>query len=86
MLGTPVHGESFDRVVRIDAGTKWANVTANETVKFVLTGAQGGERSFVWKFDSGSRTMISLNEIAPDGIAAGRSIQVYVSPDPDVIP
>lgn len=64
-LGTPVHAESFDRVIPIGPKTRWANVTRNETIKFVITTAKGKTRSIVWRFDTLGTPVIELRSIAP---------------------
>ena len=80
-FGTPVHDESVDRTITLDAGTRWVNVTGGETVRFVL-----GGKGFSWRFDmygSFSPVLVfELREIAPAGILGDRAIKVYVSPDP----
>jgi hypothetical protein len=77
-LGTPVHDESTDRDIVLDAGTKWVNVTGGETIRFVV-----GGKSFSWRFDTYSISPVfDLDKIAPAGMLDGRSIKVYVSPDP----
>ena len=77
-LGTPVHGGSADRTVVLDAAAKWVNVTGGETIRFVVNG-----KSFYWLFDTyNSSPVFDLDKIAPAGMLDGRSIKVYVSPDP----
>ncbi len=77
-LGTPVHDESADRTIVLDAGAKWVNVTGGETIRFVV-----GGKSFSWRFDTYSTSpMFDLDKIAPAGMLDGRPIKVYVSPDP----
>lgn len=77
-LGTPVHDESADRAIVLDTGTKWVNVTGGETIKFVV-----GGKSFSWRFDTFSTSPVfELDKIAPAGMLDGRSIKIYVSPDP----
>jgi hypothetical protein len=78
-LGTPVHAESFDRQIEIGPGTRWANVTRNETVKFVLVNGDGSKSSFVWRFDTLGTPVIDLNALAPAGAQA---VKIYVARDP----
>ncbi|MEW6331346.1 MAG: CzcE family metal-binding protein [Pseudomonadota bacterium] len=77
-LGTPVHDGSADRTIALGADAKWVNVTGGETIKFVV-----GGKSFSWRFDTFSTSPVfELDKIAPAGMLDGRSIKVYVSPDP----
>ena len=77
-LGSPVHDAGADRTVTLDAGTRWVNVTGGETVKFVA-----GGKSFIWSFDTyGTAPVFDLGRIAPAGVLSGRSVEVYVAPDP----
>lgn len=77
-LGTPVHEGYADRTVMLDAGAKWVNVTGGETIRFVV-----GGKSFLWRFDTHSTSPVfDLDKIAPAGVLDGRSIKVYVAPDP----
>lgn len=77
-LGTPVHDKSADRAIVLGADAKWVNVTGGETIRFVVDG-----KSFSWRFDTYSTSPVfELDKIAPAGMLDGRSIKVYVSPDP----
>lgn len=86
-LGTPMHNgvpdhrprpHEADRIIGIDANTKWINVTGGELVKFVVDG-----KSFSWLFDTYSTSPVfDLDKIAPAGMLDGRSIKVYVAADP----
>lgn len=77
-LGTPMHDQSADRTIVLGAGAKWVNVTGGETIRFVV-----GGKSFAWRFDTYSTSpAFELDKIAPAGMLDGRSIKVYVSPDP----
>lgn len=77
-LGTPVHGESTNRTITLDANTKWVNVTGGETIRFIVDG-----KSFFWRFDTyNTNPVVELDKIAPAGMLGDRSIKVYVSPDP----
>ncbi|HKC42859.1 MAG TPA: CzcE family metal-binding protein [Burkholderiales bacterium] len=74
-LGTPVEGSRADRVIRVTPGTRWVNVSENETVRFVV-----GDQSFAWQFN-GSRGVFHLSDIAPAGLVS-QPINVYVGADP----
>ncbi len=77
-LGSPIHDASAGRTITLDAGTKWVNVTGGETVKFVA-----GGKSFSWNFDTyGTAPVFDLDRIAPEGMLSGRTLKVYVAPDP----
>lgn len=77
-LGSPVHDASVDRIIALDAGTRWVNVTGGEVVKFVA-----GGKSFSWSFDTyGTAPVFDLGRIAPEGTLSGRPVKVYVAPDP----
>ncbi|MEW5967443.1 MAG: CzcE family metal-binding protein [Pseudomonadota bacterium] len=80
-LGSPVHDASASRIVTLDSSTKWVNVTGGETVKFVA-----GSKSFSWSFDTYSTAPVfDLDRIAPAGVLSGRTVKVYVAPDPAYI-
>ena len=75
LLGESVSAESMiDKVVRIDAGTRWVNAVQNETVKFIVGGT-----TFAWRFPS-ERFAVNLKDIAPAG-TVDRDIYVYLAPD-----
>jgi hypothetical protein len=63
------------RTIRIDAKTKYVNVTANETVKFEANG-----NAFAINFAS-ELSAFDLNQLAPAG-ALDHKVTVYVAPDP----
>lgn len=80
-LGSPVHDASASRIVTLDSSTKWVNVTGGETIKFVA-----GGKSFSWSFDTyGTAPVFDLDRIAPADVLSGRTIKVYVAPDPAYI-
>jgi hypothetical protein len=71
------------RTVRIDAKTRYVNVTANETVKFEADG-----KAFAITFNGSPATtfafvpsVFDLNQLAPAG-ALNHKVMVYVAPDP----
>ncbi len=71
------------RTIPIDAKTKYVNVTAHETVKFVANG-----NAFAITFSGSSATtfafvpsVFDLNQLAPAGVLNHR-VTVYVAPDP----
>lgn len=77
LLGTPIAAQAGQRTITIAPDTAWVNVTAGETVRFIVDG-----RSFAWNFQvSDTVTMFELNRIAPPGMLA-RRIAVYVAPNP----
>jgi len=78
VLGSPVHDASAGRTITLDAGTKWVNVSGGETVSFVADG-----KRFSWQFDTyGTAPVFDLDSIAPAGVLNGRTVRVYVTPDP----
>ena len=67
------------RTIRIDAKTKYVNVTANETVKFEANG-----NAFAINF-SGGLSAFDLNQLAPAGVL-DHKVTVYVAPNPLYLP
>lgn len=88
-FGTPVHAgvvkrqvERADRTVAIDANTKEIQVEGGQLVDFVT--ADGKRVS--WLFDVyGNYSAFDLKEIVGADALGGRSVKVYVSPDPRYI-
>ena len=73
--GDPLPADSaVNKVVRIDANTKWVNVLQNESVKFVA-----GNTTFAWRFPT-DMAAVNLKDIAPPG-AIDRDLYVYIAPD-----
>ena len=71
------------RTIPINAKTKYVNVTAHETVKFVA-----GGNAFALKFSGSSATtfafvpsVFDLAQLAPTGVLSHK-VTVYVAPDP----
>ncbi len=71
------------RTIPIDAKTKYVNVTAHETVKFVANG-----NAFAITFSGSPATtfafvpsVFDLNQLAPAGVL-DHKVMVYVAPDP----
>jgi len=71
------------RTIPINAKTKYVNVTAHETVKFIANG-----NAFAMTINSSPATtfafvpsVFDLNEFAPAGLLDHR-VMVYVAPDP----
>jgi hypothetical protein len=71
------------RTIPIDAKTKYVNVTAHETIRFVDNG-----NVFAINFSSSSATtsafvpsVFDLSQIAPAGVV-DHKVRVYVAPDP----
>jgi len=76
LLGEAVpNGAPVDKVVRIDAKTRWINAIGNESVKFLLD-----DREFSWHFP-GNRAAVNLREIAPAG-SIDRDLYIYLQRDP----
>jgi hypothetical protein len=77
LLGGPASPEdTVNKVVTIDANTRWANVNQGDTVKFVA-----GGKTFAWHFET-PKFAVNLAEIAPAG-TIDRTIYVYVAPNHD---
>jgi len=71
------------RTIPINAKTKYVNVTAHETVKFVVDG-----NAFAINFSGSSATkfafvpsVLDLAQLAPTGVI-NHKVTVYVAPDP----
>ena len=63
------------RTIPIDAKTKYVNVTAHETVRFVANG-----NAFAINF-AGGLSVFDLAQLAPAGVL-DHKVTVYVAPDP----
>jgi len=74
LLGEPVGNGPVDKVVTIDANTRWVNAEQDQTVKFIA-----GGREFTWHFGP-NKFAVNLKDIAPAG-TVDRNIYVYLSPD-----
>jgi len=68
-----------NKVIRIDASTRWVNVTEDDTVRFVVSGP-GAEKSFVWSFITPLHS-VKLGDISPPG-TIDRLIYVYIAREP----
>jgi hypothetical protein len=86
-LGKVVPLSGAARTIPIDAKTKYVNVTAHETVKFVANGD-----AFAIRFSDSSTTryafvpsVFNFAQIAPAGVL-NHKVTVYVAPDPLYIP
>lgn len=82
-MGVAVPLSAATRTIPIDAKTKYVNVTAHETVKFLANGS-----AFAITFNGSSTTkfaftpsVFDLNQLAPAGVLNHR-VTVYVAPDP----
>lgn len=71
-LGSPVPATQAERSIVIGPDTRWANVKADETIRFVI-----GKRDFGWRFD-GHATSIDLTRVAPTGLLS-RPLTVYIA-------
>lgn len=75
--GQTVDNHFSQRVIDLDAGTKYVNVTNGETVQFVQQG-----KSFTFHFETYPNvTEVDLKKIAPAGFDAG-AVEVYVATNP----
>lgn len=75
VLGEGVPLSAATRTIRIDATTKYVNVTEHETVKFEVNGTD-----FAINF-AGALYGFDLNRVAPAG-ALDHNVTVWVTPDP----
>lgn len=75
LLGEVEPLSAATRTIRIDAKTKYVNVTEHETVKFEVNGT-----AFAINF-AGALYGFDLNRLAPAG-ALDHKVIVYVAPDP----
>jgi len=82
-MGEVVPPSGAMRTIPIDAKTKYVNVTAHETVKFVAKG-----NAFAITFNGSPATtfafvpsVFDLNQLAPAGVL-NHKVTVYVAPDP----
>jgi len=75
LMGEVVPLSSAVRTIRIDAKTKYVNVTGHETVKFETNG-----NAFAIRF-ADVLPEFDLNQLAPAGVL-DHKVTVYVAPDP----
>jgi heavy-metal resistance protein CzcE len=82
-MGEVVPLSGATRTIPVDAKTKYVNVTAHETVKFVANGT-----AFAITFSGSPATtfafvpsVFDLNQLAPAGVL-NHKVTVYVAPDP----
>jgi len=81
LLGEPAAADTpVDKVITIEPGTRWVNVTQDDTVKFIVHGNSGAEKSFTWHFAS-PRFAVDLSQIAPQGMI-DHSVLAYLAHDP----
>ena len=77
LLGSPVPPVAATRTVNLTQDTRYVNVVAGDTIRFV-----NGSGEFAWSFNvSPIVQMFDLNQVAPPG-ALGHQVNVYVAPDP----
>ena len=74
--GNPAQDASAQRSIELRPGTRYVNVEAGETVRFVSPG-----KSFSWHFDTLGTPVFSLGEIAPKDANVG-NVTVYVDSNP----
>jgi hypothetical protein len=78
VYGTPARPDSADRIVRLSPSSQSVTVGYGETVNFIVTGENGSERSFTWRFDvSPSLSYVDLSEVAPADLPA-QNVRVFV--------
>lgn len=77
-IGGPAPAAAAERSITIGADTKYVNVTAGTTVRFVV-----GDQSFTWNFQSGGLHIapVDLRLLAPANMLDHKII-VYVADDP----
>jgi hypothetical protein len=81
VYGTSAEGDFTDRTVRLGSGSRWINVAYGETVKFIVTGENGSERSFAWRFDvSPALSHVDLSDVAPADLHV-QNVRVFIAPD-----
>jgi len=77
LLGSPVPPAAATRVVNLSQGTRYVNVVAGDTIRFVI-----GSGEFAWSFDvSPIVQTFDLSQVAPQGVL-GHELRVYVAPNP----
>jgi hypothetical protein len=78
--GTPAEPGSAERIVRVSPSLRSVTVAYGETVKFIVDGENGSERSFAWRFDgSPVLTHVDLSEVAPAHLPV-QNLRVFVAP------
>ena len=81
VYGTPAQVDFADRIVRLGPDSRSINVAYGETVKFIVNGTNGLERSFAWRFDvSPVLTHVDLSDVAPADLPA-QNVHIFVAPD-----
>jgi len=81
VYGTPAEGDFTDRTVRLGSGSRWINVAYGETVRFIITGENGSERSFAGRFEvSPAVGHVDLSDVAPVDLDV-QNVRVFVAPD-----
>ena len=81
VYGTPAQVDFADRIVRLGPDSRSINVAYGETVKFIVNGTNGLERSFAWRFDvSPVLTHVDLSDVAPADLPA-QNVRIFVAPD-----
>jgi len=77
LLGSPVPPAAATRVVNLTQDTRYVNVVAGDTIRFV-----NGSGEFAWSFDvSPIVQTFDLSQVAPQGVL-GHELRVYVAPNP----
>ena len=73
LLGHTVPASFTERTITLNSDTKWVNVRAGESVRFLI-----GEGEFGWKFDGVSTQPFDLRLAAPAG-SLNKAVTVYVT-------
>ena len=85
--GTPAQADSVDRIVRLGPESRWMDVAYGETVKFIVNGEDGAERSFVRRFDvSPAVSHVDLSDVAPADLSAQKGTFVLTDQSNSVRP
>ncbi|MFT5643041.1 MAG: hypothetical protein ACI83P_000577 [Janthinobacterium sp.] len=63
------------RTIVITSSTKYVNVTAGETINFIV-----GDKSFAWTFDGTSHSAFNLERVSPANLINNK-IVVYIAPN-----
>ena len=80
-LGRPGDEQRVSRQIILQPGTRWANVTEGEVIRFVVHSANGAQGSFTWDFDTFGGRNFDLGCVAPKGLLQ-RTVKVYLDTDP----
>jgi hypothetical protein len=77
LLGSPVPPHAATHVMNISQDTRYVNVIAGDTIRFI-----NGSGEFAWNFNVNPIVQtFDLNQVAPQGLL-GHELRVYVAPSP----